>query len=337
MWKKVLRKIKRRTKPLGLILLYHRVDIEGMDPWGLCVTPKNFAEQLEIIQKYTNPLSLEKLTTNLKSGKVIPSSIVITFDDGYTNNFTCAKPLLEKFNIPATFYITSGMINGTREYWWDELEQILLKPGELPNELSLEAAGVKHQWILDKASRYTENEYKQDFHLKPWQSQNGTRLYFYYSVWQCLQLLSEDERSKLLYEIAQWANYTPSLRESHSPIKEVELQELSKDDFFEIGAHTVKHPSLPTQNNLMQTQEILCSKETLENIIQRPVVSFAYPHGEYSKDTVDILQSAGFQNACTTDESALHKKQNLFELPRFQVEDWDGKTFSKILQNYFGN
>lgn len=333
MWKQVLRKIQRRTNPLGLILMYHRVDIEGMDPWGLCVTPKNFAEQLEVIQKYANPIALEKLTTNIKSGKVIPKSIAITFDDGYVNNFTYAKPLLEKFNIPATFYITTGMINGTREYWWDELEQILLQPGELPNELLIDAAGVNHRWVLDKAVRYTDIDCKQDFHTKPWQSQKGTRLNFYHSVWQYLQTLSEDERSKLLHEIAQWANYTPSLRESHSPIKEMELQELGKNELFEIGAHTVKHPSLPTQNKLQQTQEILCSKETLEKVIQRPVVSFAYPHGEYSKETVDILKSSGFESACTTDESVLRLNQNVLELPRFQVEDWNGETFHKILHH----
>jgi peptidoglycan/xylan/chitin deacetylase (PgdA/CDA1 family) len=106
-------------------------------------------------------------------------------------------------------------------------------------------------------------------------------------------------------------------------------------DLIEIGAHSVSHPFLPAQPLAGQRQEILESKAQLERWLDSRVTSFAYPHGKYSRETLAIIDEAEFACACTTVETAARPGDNCFELPRFQVEDWDGDVFSKRLRGWF--
>jgi peptidoglycan/xylan/chitin deacetylase (PgdA/CDA1 family) len=61
----------------------------------------------------------------LRDGKLPARTVVVTFDDGYRDNFVNAKPLLEKHDVPATLFLTSGYIESSRGFWWDEMERVL--------------------------------------------------------------------------------------------------------------------------------------------------------------------------------------------------------------------
>lgn len=102
MIKRILNKIFYRH---GVVLMYHRIANPVNDYWQLCVSPENFEQQLQVILKYRERVS-------------------ITFDDGYIDNYTTAKPLLEKYKLPATFFIATGGIDSGKEFWWDELQQL---------------------------------------------------------------------------------------------------------------------------------------------------------------------------------------------------------------------
>ncbi|HET9531812.1 MAG TPA: polysaccharide deacetylase family protein, partial [Blastocatellia bacterium] len=118
------RLLRKRLDRRAVILMYHRVAEVRSDPWSLCVTPQHFAEHMEILRRHARPISLRELTGALREGSVPRRSVVVTFDDGYLDNLKNARPLLERYDIPATFFIATGYLGGEREFWWDELERM---------------------------------------------------------------------------------------------------------------------------------------------------------------------------------------------------------------------
>src|SRR5690242_15659311 len=88
------RRAHQRIDPGALILLYHRVYSPNRDPQLLCVSPENFRTHLEILRKKATIVSMRQLSRCLTAGSIPRRSVVITFDDGYRDNFEQAKPLL---------------------------------------------------------------------------------------------------------------------------------------------------------------------------------------------------------------------------------------------------
>ena len=136
-----------------LVLMYHRViDDLASDPFalGMCVRQKYFEEQLAWLAANTQVLPLNVAVQRLLDNEPLPPhAVAITFDDGLLDNLTCAAPLLEKYRLPATFYIITGGLEEGTPMWWDQAIAMLattnaqsLDPRavglpELPHELSL--------------------------------------------------------------------------------------------------------------------------------------------------------------------------------------------------------
>jgi peptidoglycan/xylan/chitin deacetylase (PgdA/CDA1 family) len=333
--RRVARRLKRRFMPTGLILMYHRVAEVDSDPWSLCVQPRHFAQHLEVLQKYGWTLPLPQFTQAHRQGNLPHRAVAVTFDDGYADNLLNAKPLLEQHNIPATVFLTSGCIGQSREFWWDDLERLLLQPGTLPQTLRLNITGNTHEWDLGEAARYSKTEHQRDRHLKPWDSQPGSRLFFFYSLWQHLYPLPDVEQQQVLAELIAWAGAQPIARPTHRTLSPEEVRVLGQGELVEIGAHTVTHPSLPAHSVTVQRDEIQQSKAYLEELLSRSVTSFSYPYGDYTTETAALVQEFGFSCACSTVEDVVSRQSNAFQLPRCEVHNWTGEEFEKRLLEWF--
>jgi peptidoglycan/xylan/chitin deacetylase (PgdA/CDA1 family) len=165
----------------------------------------------------------------------------------------------------------------------------------------------------------------------------GTRLHFYYSVWQTLQPLLEDERLRALDDIIEWAGAEPLARSSHRVLLPAEVRALVQGGVVEVGAHTVTHPFLSAHTAAVQQQEIIQSKSCLEEILGESVKTFSFPFGNYTAKTVEIVREAGFDCACTTVEDTVWRANDRFQLPRFKVHDWNGEAFEQHLLRWFRN
>ena len=98
------------------VLLYHRVSNLNFDPWKLAIAPEEFDNHMRYIRDNYNIMRFEDDWSNINE-----KTIIVTFDDGYADNFYNAIPILKKYDIPATFFISTNNIGTNLEFWWDEL------------------------------------------------------------------------------------------------------------------------------------------------------------------------------------------------------------------------
>lgn len=333
--RRAVQQFRHRFERKAIILMYHRVAEVHPDPWSLCVTPQHFAEHLEILKKHFRPIRLQQLTKALRKGKVPRRSVVVTFDDGYADNLHNARPLLECRKVPATVFLSTGYIGQGREFWWDELDRLLLQPGTLPETLHLCINGSAHQWSLGEAAHYDADACWRYSSWRALEEAPSHRHLIYRSLWQLLQPLPESERRKVLNELLVWASAEPEGRPAYRILTQHEVVALARGGLVEVGAHTVTHPMISTLPTALQRDEIQQSKTSLEKILGRPVISFAYPYGNYSAETVPIVREAGFTCACSTLPGVVGRDNDRFQLPRVQIEDWDGEEFSRKLSLWF--
>lgn len=323
-----------RIAPKALILLYHRVATQTFDPQLLCVTPQHFAEHMEILRRNYHPCRLANLRRRQPFNAWQPSTVVVTFDDGYADNFQLARPILETYEVPATIFVVSGRVSTLREFWWDALENILLFTPALPARLNLTIEQKIYSWnIKDKVATPAQQWNVLDA-CPP-----DTRRQVYLDLMQLLRDLDVETRDAALAELYRWAGLDINAgRANYLSVTADELRALPKNGMVEVGAHTVNHPALSALPLTVQQKEIVESKSALETILDHPVNAFAYPFGErrdYTRDTAGLVRAAGFTCACSNFAGHVTALSDPYQLPRFLVRDWDGETFARQLAQWF--
>ncbi|MDQ4077912.1 MAG: polysaccharide deacetylase family protein [Chloroflexota bacterium] len=331
------RRLRYAFEQRVLILLYHRIVTSESDLWNLSVTPHHFDEHLQVLQHFRT-MELQQLARALRAGSLPRRAVVITFDDGYADNLYNAKPLLERYDIPATVFLVSGSIGHKREFWWDELERVLLQPDVLPRKLCLTINGSPYVW--EASEGVNENECRSSYYCRP-KSGEATfspRRALYYSLWERLHALPHNEQQKVLDALLQWAGAGAASRPTHRTLEMTEVQRLAEGGLIEIGAHTATHSSLAVLPLDAQRDEIRRSRTKLEEILNAPVQSFAYPYGselDYTPETRALVQQAGFACACSNFGGVVRHSTDIYQLPRMRVENWDGEEFSRRIERWF--
>lgn len=320
----------------AVILMYHRIARTELDPWGMCVSPENFSEQLAAINAVATPMSLINYARSLVAGTLPARTVVVTFDDGYVDNFEQALPLLRRHQVPATLFVTTCHVDSDREFWWDRLETVLLAAGTLPGRLELQLpSGESREWLPGAAATYTAEDMKADKNVKAWNAKPGTRLGFFYDVWKTLWPMPDGVREAVLDQVERWADVGKFQGESRRSMTAEEIRVMGREGIMEIGSHTVNHPPLPAHETSVQVAQIRDSRDRLQEILGLPVNTFAYPHGEYSDETIRILHELGFECAVTVEQKLACEGTNVMKLPRFGVKDVGGDAFRAQLEGWF--
>ena len=328
-------RLLRRLSPKAIILLYHRVADVEIDPQLLSVSPAHFSEHMQVLSEFYHPKSLGSIYQEKRTNYFPNHSVMVTFDDGYADNFLVAQNILKAYEIPATVFVTSRMVDNKKEYWWDELERVFLSPNPLPRQLELL---INNEIIsFEFASELPGSEFEAWNVLS--KSPRNSRQDAYLFLMGFLRKSNFSTRENLLSEIFAWAGLDRDLgRLKNISASSKLLSSLPKNGFIDVGAHTVTHPQLSSLSQSEQESEISGSKFDLEQILDRPIYAFAYPFGErrdYSKDSIRLVRQAGFNCACSNFSGLTTWLTDPFQLPRFIVRDWDGETFSKKLRGWF--
>ena len=237
-----------------MILIYHSVNNGGFIPF-ISVNIKLFEKQMRFLSK------------NLKVGSIYDyingkCDIVITFDDGYKDNYTNAYPILKKYGLTATFFLTTGLIGTKKSKWDDKIIYLINKTG-------------KKSIILDKVSYSPENE--KEFTKKLIISLNNkTKDYKEHILNQIIEQLGDVEEEIMM----SWDN----------------VKEMSENNMH-FGSHTVSHPNLAKISSKEAENEIIVSKKAIEEKINKKIDLFSYPYGNVSdiiEDVVELLKKNGF-------------------------------------------
>jgi peptidoglycan/xylan/chitin deacetylase (PgdA/CDA1 family) len=298
----------------ALILGYHRVASVTHDEYEVCVTPQHFAEQMEMLGKYVRPMQLSKLVQYLKEGSLPPQSITVTFDDGYADNLSEAKPILEKYAIPATVFVCSGYMG--KEFWWDELERLVMSSNAELSGLRLQVGKNQFMWSQPDVSPEAVLDVRRKFR---------------HALYNFLLMLDVEEQDLVMKTIRNWSGVS-SQKIITRAMNHDELLQLADDGLIEIGAHTRHHPMLPRLSLERQKDEIVSSKHELEEKLGKRIHGFAYPNGRATDDAKRIVREAGFAFACTSLHDVVRPVSDPHELTRFWQKDVGGEIFLRGLR-----
>ena len=282
------------------IFIFHRV-LAQADPL-LPGEPdaERFDRIVGFVARHFRVLPLAEAASALAADRLPAAAACITFDDGYADNFTVAAPILRRHGATATFFITSGFIDGGRMWNDTVIDAVRAAPA---GELDLRDLDLGVHAVDDVASR-----------LRTYRQLLGRLKY--------LDLALRLERSD---EIARRVQLP---RRSDLMMTRRQVVEL-RDAGMEIGAHTVSHPILSKLDAKAAAAEINDGRDQLAGWLGRPPEVFAYPNGvpnaDYTERDVILVRRAGFRCAVSTARGAAGRGADPFQLPRFTP--WDRGHF----------
>jgi peptidoglycan/xylan/chitin deacetylase (PgdA/CDA1 family) len=207
-----------------------------------------------------------------------------------------------------------------KEFWWDELERLVLGSQMDLHTLRLQAGGKQFEWHETSTSSETERL--------------ALRREFCRALYQFLLSLDVEDQNHAMRFIRSWSGVSPSGISTLRAVNENEVLRLVDGGLIEIGAHTRHHPMLSQLSFDRQKEEIQSSKKDLETLLSKKIAGFAYPNGRATEDAKRLVRDMDFTYACTSLHDVVGPKSDLYELTRFWQRDVDGERFMKRLNRW---
>lgn len=292
------------------IFIFHRV-LPEVDPLSPDEPDAHrFDEMMGWVASWFNVLALDEAIDRLAQQSLPDRAAAITFDDGYADNYSIALPILKKHGLSATFFITTGFLNGGRMWNDTIIESIRTCP--LPS-LDLSSLGLGMHSLTSLQEKRTA----------------------IHALIRQIKYQSLDQRIAVTEEIATLSQASLPTGLMMTTHEVVQLRQAG----MQIGAHTVSHPILAKTNLSEARREIQDSKAYLEHALGERIRLFAFPNGkpdvDYLSEHVALVRDLGFDAAVSTASgSACVKNADFHQLPRFSPWDKTKTRFGlRLLQN----
>jgi peptidoglycan/xylan/chitin deacetylase (PgdA/CDA1 family) len=262
---------------------------------------KDFKKELPYFKKVFEILSIDELVRNIKSGTGFHKpSLAITFDDGYLDNYTLAYPILKKYGVPATIYITTSLIGTAERTWPDEIENALMTTKR--DHIRIPALFGVHDHIKIKT-----REEKEQANMR---------------ITDILKEQTDNQRELLIKEIMQTLKVNSKSAENQNARMMLNWDEIKEmiDGGITMGGHSHTHPILAQMPVDKAKEEIYYSKKIMEENFGIAVKHFAFPNGrkeDFSDELVEYCREIGYESVA----SVIHgtndgSKGNVFMLRR---------------------
>lgn len=280
--------------------MYHGVTDQPIPVWTQ-VQKDEFEAQMQYISENYHPISLPTAVEHLIEKKPLPPhSIAVTFDDGFKNNFTIAYPILKKYNIPATIFITTSLIKRTGDFegfiWTDYIQSLLLETANEFVEFDGKRLSLTNQMDRIKAKKIISDYLKQ--------SLSDEKYEYIQTLKKKLNVKNLCGRNNIFHGLS-WD----------------EIKQMDSENLITFGGHTVNHHILSRISSDDIEREIIDGKKSLAEQINKPVTLFAYPNGqpEDFNDVAVKIASENFDAACSTIEGLSGQDDDIYRLKRIPV------------------
>jgi len=292
------------------ILAYHKIDNNEFDDLNMSISVSDFEVQIKYLSKYYHVLSLLDYVRSIQNRKKIKkNTVVITFDDGYKDNYTNAFPIIKKYHVPITIFLTVTPISTGQSLWYEVIVH-MIKNSKI-KELDLSDYGMGHIILNSSSDKQAA----------------------IYQIVSNAKTMPENQRQNLIDCLRQKLIIEDNNNQNKDDIENLmlswdEMREM-KNHGVTFGSHTMNHPIL-TQIPLETAEmEIKKSKEIIEKELGEKISLFTYPNGgseDFNEDIIDIIRKSGFSCACSLIPGVVKTGDNLFTLNRIGVDkDFIGK------------
>ena len=294
------------TKAIGsryaIILVYHSVTDYPLefDIWTH-MSADLFEEHMKIIASEANVIPLEELLSQVVSGKVGKNLVSVTFDDGFRNNYTTAYPILKKYDISATIFLTTSYVGSGKLLWPERISYQLMKSHK--SEVRVGRLGL----LTIK---------------KPDDKQVAYRKIINY-----LKYLPANEIEKIVVDIEDQlgATYdvTDPLYQAFVPLSWEDVRLMEQEGLISFGGHSASHAILSRLTLDAAYEEIRLCREALDMHLSKRTRIWAYPNGtkeDFDSPHKGILRELGFDlGILTAEPEYVSSGSDVTELGRFGI------------------
>lgn len=307
------------------ILMYHRISDSYIDIFpdysNLAISVKNFEEQMKFVKKNYNVINLEDLKMYFSGTKKLPENpLIITFDDGFKDNYTNAYPILKKYKLSATIFLSIDSIEGGELNWLNSFYYIM--------------NNVKYKDFVEEfnkliKSNNSKNSKNKEIIIYKINDNKQTKIENYEKIESLLKSMKNIEKNKIINNLVKkFKLRLPKAKDYY--LSWEQIKKMMKNNII-FGSHTCSHSNLSKLNDNELKKEIYNSKYKIEKRTNKRVLTFSYPWGNkksYNKKTISFLKQYGYIYAATTKPGFVDKNSNLLELNRITVPNVDIYTFS---------
>jgi peptidoglycan/xylan/chitin deacetylase (PgdA/CDA1 family) len=233
---------------------------------AIVLTDATFVALMEFLAARFRFVSLASWLDSAAEANGSKPACLLTFDDGWQDNYTTAFPVLKRLGIPALIFLATGFIGSGKSFWVERL-RAACRDRSCRQAIQEELAGAmrKQYAPVDEIIE----------HLKRMSSDARERL--------LQRLLPADSAAGSADTMLDWA----------------QVREMASAG-IEFGSHTDLHPLLPYEDDSRVEQELNNSKQKLEAHLHQPAKAFAYPNGDWDERVRTLVENAGYECAFTT-------------------------------------
>ncbi|HQZ01321.1 MAG TPA: polysaccharide deacetylase family protein [Thauera sp.] len=293
-------------------LNYHRIgdgSRSELDRGLWSASEEGFDQQLAWLKLNSDVISPAEIDLARKdsSGR----HVLITFDDGYKDNYDCAVPTLRRHGLTATFFIATGFIDDPRLAWWDEIASQIRRTDR--DEIDLP------QWLP-----------------QPQRLVVGQREAVIRTMLRKFKSLPGDQAKRFLADLRDATQASPpSLHHEDLWMSWDMLREMDAAGMT-IGGHTVNHIVLSGSSAAEQWTEISTCAARIETEIGKRMDYFSYPVGNrnsFNQDSIECLRKLGVAYAFSYYGGFAGINANRYDMPRVAIEPYiDRGWFRAIVE-----